>query len=214
MDIILASASPRRQELLSQVGLRYRVCVSQCEEEATKTNPDEMVKELSMGKATDVALRILKGQAKDSDGELIEGDVIVVGADTLVFLEDKPMGKPADRTDAHRMLSELSGRTHEVKTGITMLAIHKGKIDHGVSFSETTKVSFFTLTETEILEYIATNEPMDKAGAYAIQGEAGKFVSRIDGDFSNVVGLPIGAVYQNLKTMKAGLQAWRPGLVL
>ncbi|MDO5426185.1 MAG: Maf family protein [Eubacteriales bacterium] len=183
--IILASASPRRRELLTQAGIPFEVITSQTEEIITKETPGEAVMELALQKARAVAERLCT-------------DAIVIGADTVVAIDGKILGKPADEADAKRMLELLSGRTHEVCTGVALL-IREGERLRETVFFEGTQVEMYPITEEEILSYIATGEPMDKAGAYAIQGRAAIFVKGIKGDYANVVGLPVGRLYQELK---------------
>lgn len=203
MEMILASASPRRRELLAQIGFKFRICVSDAEEVITRCEPGEIVMELSEKKAEAVAGRILAGEAADSAGaEISAEDLLVIGADTLVFLEGEQMGKPSDASGAFSMLSRLQGRSHQVYTGVTLLMIKNGKEWSRKRFYEETQVEFYPVSEEEIREYIETGEPMGKAGAYGIQGIGGKFVKRIEGDYNNVVGLPAARLYQEIKGMK------------
>jgi len=178
--LILASGSPRRRELLSLMGYEFEVIVPDVDEHVTGHARD-IVGVLSRRKAHAVADGIDSG--------------VVIASDTLVSLDGVPLGKPEDVADAHRMLSELSGRTHEVFTGVTIIDAASGK-----SLTEVvrTGVSFRDLSSEEIDEYIATSEPMDKAGAYAIQGGAGRFVDGLDGSFENVVGFPVSEIQQML----------------
>ena len=184
--IVLASASPRRQELLRQIGCGFRVVVSDAEElSGDGISPEQLAVENARRKAEDVA-------AKEG------GNAPVLGADTVVAVDETILGKPKDETDAVRMLRLLSGRQHFVYTGIALA--YRGEIYEGVVRTE---VWVDELSEKEIEAYIATGEPMDKAGAYAVQGIAAKFIPRIDGSFSNVVGLPLHAVKE--LTRKAGI---------
>lgn len=187
--MILASGSPRRKELLAQVGFSFEVLPSTKEEVRTCTVPDKLVEELSYQKAMDVA------------GQCEEG-CLVIGADTLVSCEGNVMGKPADEEQAAEMLRTLSGRTHQVYTGVTVV-IREGEDFEYITFHEKTDVYVYDLSETDIGEYIAGREPMDKAGAYGIQGIFAKYIRGICGDYNNVVGLPVGRLYQELK--KRGL---------
>lgn len=172
-NYILASASPRRRELLSELGIIPTVCPTDADETIKeKVSPDRFVEILS------------KRKADAYTGSLSEKDILIA-ADTVVALEDEILGKPQDRQDAFDMLRRLSGSTHSVFTGITV----KTK-DSSVTACDETKVSFREMTDTEIWEYVDSGDPMDKAGAYGIQGEAGKFVSSIDGSLNNVIGLP------------------------
>ena len=185
--IVLASASPRRQELLRQIGCNFRVVVSDAEElSGDGILPERLAVENAKRKAEAVAAE--------------EGfNVPVLGADTVVSVDEMILGKPKDGTDAVRMLRLLSGRQHFVYTGIAIA--YKGEIYEDVV---RTAVWVDTLSEKDIAAYIATGEPMDKAGAYAVQGLAAKFIPRIDGSFSNVVGLPLHAV-RNL-ARRAGIE--------
>lgn len=206
--IILASGSPRRKELLGNMGLTFDILVSDVEEIVTESEPALIVKELSNQKAEGV-IKMLEEKAQGEDQEKAGGltetkkagnalSPVLIAADTLVFHKDKRLGKPKDEEDAKRMLADLSGDSHSVITGVTIKHFN-GKSWESVSFAEETKVYFTDLSSEEIEEYVKTGEPMDKAGAYAIQGLAAKFVSRIEGDYSNVVGLPVSRLYQELK---------------
>ncbi len=184
--IVLASASPRRQELLRQIGCGFRVVVSDAEElSGDGISPERLAVENARRKAEDVA-------AKEG------GYAPVLGADTVVAVDETILGKPKDEMDAVRMLRLLSGRQHFVYTGIALA--YRGEIYEDVVRTE---VWVDELSEKEIDAYIATGEPMDKAGAYAVQGIAAKFIPRIDGSFSNVVGLPLHAVKELAR--KAGI---------
>ena len=194
--IILASSSPRRRELMAQAGFAFEVLVSEADETIEAETPGEMVEVLSERKAAAVAEEIKKqGFAEES--------VLLVGADTMVAIDGKKLGKPKDEKGAEEMLEELSGRTHHVYTGVTLIRLKKAEngsiLQESRTFSEGTDVSFYPLTKEEIRSYIATGEPMDKAGAYGIQGKAAVFVKEIKGDYNNVVGLPIARLYQELK---------------
>ena len=179
MDIILASKSPRRRELMELIGLPFTVRVAQVDETMEDLPPEEAVAHLSRKKA-EAARETL--------------DEIVIGADTIVVLDGKILGKPQDATDAYRMLKFLSGRRHQVMTGVTVLL--GGQC---VSVTEVTEVSFRALTDGEILSYIASGDPMDKAGSYGIQSGGALFVDEIHGDYYNVVGLPVCRLHQILK---------------
>ena len=175
MDIILASQSPRRRELLGQMGMKdFRVVSPQVDETAEgRPGPAGLVEQLSLRKAAAVAAR--------------EGtDALIIAADTVVALDDAVLGKPAGRAEAAAMLTALSGRTHQVYTGVTVLWGGRTVTAH-----ERTAVTFRTLTPGEIENYIATGEPMDKAGAYGIQGLGALLVSGLEGDYFNVMGLPV-----------------------
>lgn len=194
--IILASSSPRRRELMAQAGFAFEVLVSEADETIETETPGEMVEVLSERKAAAVAEEIKRqGFAEES--------VLLVGADTMVAIDGKKLGKPKDEKGAEEMLEELSGRTHQVYTGVTLIRLRKAEngsiLQESRTFSEGTDVSFYPLTKEEIRSYIATGEPMDKAGAYGIKGKAAVFVKEIKGDYNNVVGLPIARLYQELK---------------
>lgn len=181
INIILASGSPRRKELLEQAGYSFLVEVSDADENVEDMAPGAMVEELSLRKA----------QAVAALHEQDEQSYKIIGADTIVVLDGKVLGKPSDEEDAMNMLSALSGREHEVYTGVSLLTLQGGKITKTQQFFECTKVVMREMSHQEIEAYIATGEPMDKAGAYGIQGRAAIFISGIHGDYYNVVGLPI-----------------------
>lgn len=184
--IILASQSPRRRELLTQIGLKFEVIPSTVEEVITSANPVEVVQELAQQKARDVAEVTGREMAKDS--------LLVIGADTIVVYEGKILGKPEDKEDAVRMLTMLQGKEHSVYTGVALLSG-----EQEIVFAEETRVQMCPMTPEEILWYVNTGEPMDKAGAYGIQGLCARFIRQIQGDYNNVVGLPVGRIYQELK---------------
>ncbi len=186
--IILASGSPRRRELLTQIGLEYTVIPSKKEEVLRFTAPQDIVKDLSLQKAQDIA-------------EGAEEGTIVIGSDTVVALDGEILGKPHTPENAVVMLHRLEGRTHQVFTGVSIVIKGAGEngADEIISFAEETEVHVNPMTETEILAYVATGDPLDKAGAYGIQGIFGKHVKGISGCFYNVMGLPIGRLYQELK---------------
>lgn len=189
--MILASASPRRRELLARVGMEFEVMPSDAEEKTENGSPAGMVRELSRMKALAVFQK-LSGEEKAQS--------LVIGADTVVALDNNIMGKPKNREDAVKMLSALQGRTHQVYTGITLIWQEgKSMAEKEISFYEETSVTMFPMTPEEIEEYVATGEPMDKAGAYGIQGKFAAYIKGISGDYYNVVGLPIGRLYQEVK---------------
>lgn len=194
MKIYLASASPRRKDLLKQVGISFRVMPSTVEEKITKENPDEVVEELSYQKAVDVCGRLMADEQED---------FVVIGADTVVSAWGKILGKPADKEDAVRMLKDLQGVSHQVYTGVTIAWKNQNISPMYATFSECTDVTMYTMTEEEIRQYVDSGEPMDKAGAYAIQGLCAAYIQGICGDYNNVVGLPVGRLCQELK--KRGL---------
>lgn len=183
--VILASGSPRRKELLHQIGLEPEVIPSQVEEKVTSQAPELVVMELARQKAEDVAA----GQN--------QGDIII-GADTVVALEHHILGKPGSEKEAEEMISMLQGKVHQVYTGVAIICKGEGKERN---FAVRTDVEVFPMTPEEIRSYVATGEPMDKAGAYGIQGRFAAFIRGITGDYNNVVGLPVGSVYQILKEM-------------
>ena len=208
--LVLASASPRRRELLSQIGLEFTVMPSTKEENAKTTEAGALVQELSRQKAVDIWEQLSGGQGQnpDADQEQIseetqepnlngkrQPELLVIGADTVVCCEGKILGKPHSREAAAEMLTALQGRSHEVYTGVTLYSQSET-----VTFFESTQVEFYPMTEVEISEYIDSKEPMDKAGAYGIQGLGARFVKGIRGDYNNVVGLPVGRLYQELKS--------------
>jgi septum formation protein len=183
--LVLASASPRRQELLRNAGIPYEVQPAHINEDPLLGEP---AKECVERLAREKALAIAKKRPNDP----------VLGADTVVVIDNQILNKPIDPADATRMLRLLSGRTHQVITGVCVVANGRSLVD-----SEITSVQMSEIPENEITNYVATGEPMDKAGAYAIQGRASRWIPRIEGDYSNVVGLPIALVYQMLR--QAGL---------
>lgn len=201
--IILASASPRRRELLAQIGMEFQVLPSGAEEKTKRRHacapaywtgncsPSEMVKELSHLKALDVFQKLSGGEQAQS---------LVIGADTVVALDNHIMGKPENEENAVKMLSALQGRTHQVYTGVTLIwQEDKSMVQKEISFYEETSVTMFPMTPEEIKAYAATGEPMDKAGAYGIQGKCAAYIKGISGDYNNVVGLPVGRLYQEMK---------------
>ena len=201
LEVILASGSPRRKELLHQIGIEYRCIVSTKEEVITTELPVEVVKELSGQKALDVYGKLCEEQEGVQAPRLFYAPKIIIGADTVVSYGGKILGKPKDEEDAFRMLSLLSGNDHEVYTGVTVLYL-SGREKNPVQklqFAECTKVHVAVLSEKDIREYIATGEPSDKAGAYGIQGLFGKYVTGISGDYHNVVGLPVARLFQEVK---------------
>ena len=179
--LILASTSPRRREIMQLSGFEFTVVSPDCEESIPEKAPEEYVMELSRRKA-------------QAAGALMD-HAVVIGADTVVFL-DRILGKPSNEEDARCMLRQLSGRVHTVYTGVTVLDCDTQDTR---SFYEATEVEFYPLNEEEIDAYIRTGEPMDKAGAYGIQGRGAILVKRINGDYLNVVGLPLAHLMQVLK---------------
>ena len=186
MKLILASASPRRKELLEKIGLPFTVQPAKGEERITQKSPAAVVMELSRQKAEEIAAAQT-------------GDCIIIGADTVVAKGEKIMGKPKDAADAKQMLRSIADDCHQVYTGVTL--IRTGAHPQSVTFQEKTDVFLYPISDAELDAYIASGDPMDKAGAYGIQGDFAIYVKRIAGDYYNVVGLPIGRVYQELKRM-------------
>ncbi len=200
--IILASASPRRRELLTQIGLDFDVVVSETEEKITSTEPAKVVEELSAQKAEAVwGWMHLQTDADSVEKIAATQDYIVIGADTVVACDGKILGKPGTVENAVAMLRMLQGREHEVYTGVTILSSKNGE-QRKLTFHERTVVHFSPMSEEEIREYVATGDPMDKAGAYGIQGFCARYISGIEGDYNNVVGLPVGRVYQELRRLQ------------
>jgi len=186
MRLILASASPRRRELLRNAGFEFDIQAGHVVEEI---QPGERPEEFARRAARDKAMQVAVSSPPGS---------IVLGADTVVVIDEETLGKPSNREDATRFLRLLSGRTHQVHTGICLVRAPAEivAVEH-----ETTQVTFRELDEEEIRCYVESGEPLDKAGAYAIQGLASKFVTRISGCYSNVVGLPVALVYEILKPL-------------
>lgn len=189
MKVILGSASPRRSDILKQAGIDFEVLVSDCEEKITSDIPNDIVAELSLQKAEDVWE---KASLKYGGGE--ESEIMVIGADTIVALGNDVFGKPADREDAIRMLKMLSGNVHQVYTGVTVITS-----DKRLSFVSCTDVIVYDVSDDDIAAYVDSGEPMDKAGAYAIQGGFAKYIKEIHGEYNNVVGFPIARLIHELK---------------
>lgn len=186
--IVLASASPRRRELLEQIGIKFDIVVSnEPEDEIDKSlSPENYTSELALMKACNVAKKLTGTKRKDS---------LIIAADTVVYSDGKILGKPKDSDDAFRILKSLSGKAHEVYTGICVMRLTDG---YATSKSIKTTVKFKKLTDKTIKTYIKTGEPSDKAGAYGIQGRGAVLVEEICGDYFNVVGLPLSALYDVL----------------
>jgi septum formation protein len=183
MKLILASASPRRAEILRSAGLQFSVLSSAVDETPIPSEaPQDLVRRLALAKAELVAARAL-------------GPAIVIAADTVVVLEGAILGKPRTSEDARQMLEKLSGRTHSVMTGVTLIRLPDVERRE---FIETTQVHFASISGDEIVKYLSSGEPFDRAGAYAIQGLAGRFIPRIDGCYFNVVGLPLARLCKEL----------------
>lgn len=188
MEIILASGSPRRSDLMKQVGLKFKVSTCNTDESYDDSlSPAEIVMELSLRKADAVF-----------DKEMPDKDTVVVAADTIVAMGNEILGKPKDRNDAIRMLSELSGKKHHVYTGVTLYYYVSGRV-FIENFADCADVYFRELSQETITAYVDSWEPMDKAGAYGIQGLGAVLVDKIEGDYYTIVGLPISKVYHSIK---------------
>jgi len=183
--IILASSSPRRKELLKQIGLDFKIMPSKYEEDMTmKMSHKKLAKVLAYGKAKDVADRVKSG--------------VIIGTDTFLVFGDKRIGKPKDKKDAKKILNSLSSKYIKIYSGVAIIDIKNKK---EITDVEITKVKFKKLTEKEIDGYIKTKEPLDKAGAFGIQGIGAVFIEKIDGCYSNVIGLPLFNLYKNLSKL-------------
>ena len=190
-SIILASGSPRRKELLLQIGIVPEIIVSHVEEKITSDIPAEVVMSLAEQKAVDVAK------------EMPEGTVIL-GSDTVVAADGKILGKPKSHEEAYEMIRRLAGRSHQVYTGVCLVKKGpEGEADTVVSFYDETDVNVSPMTEKEIREYADSEEPMDKAGSYAVQGFFARYIDGLKGSYANVMGLPVHLVYQELKKLGA-----------
>lgn len=190
-SIILASGSPRRKELLLQIGIVPEIIVSHVEEKITSDVPAEVVMSLAEQKAVDVAK------------EMPEGTVIL-GSDTVVAADGKILGKPKSHEEAYEMIRRLAGRSHQVYTGVCLVKKGpEGEADTVVSFYDETDVNVSPMTEKEIREYADSEEPMDKAGSYAVQGFFARYIDGLKGSYANVMGLPVHLVYQELKKLGA-----------
>lgn len=188
--IILGSKSPRRSEILSQVGIMYDVIPSRKEEIISKTKPSDIVMELSLQKALDVKEQISSREEYK--------EAIIICADTMVAYKKDVLGKPRDEEDAKKMLQMIQNKKHHVYTGVTMIGTVNGKERIDTFFSDT-EVYMNPMNEMEISDYVATGECTDKAGSYAIQGYGAKFIHKIEGDYYNVMGLPIEKIYNKLR---------------
>lgn len=194
---VLASGSPRRTELLKEFGIEHIIIKATTEESFTSSDPERMVKGLAIAKAYNVCDMIKKNPSLKGEGS---GSSCIIAADTLVFLDGKELGKPADREESRSMIKSLSGRDHEVWTGVCILVTEPdGEPAYEDTFAERTFVHVRELTDEEIDGYVASGEGDDKAGAYAIQGEFGKFIDRFVGSRNNVIGLPAEKVAEKLK---------------
>jgi len=182
--IVLASASPRRKEILEQVGISFDIIPSTSDEVITKNVPKDIVEELAEQKSYEVFSNL-------------SNPSIVIGADTIVVLNDSIMGKPKDEIDAFNMLDNLQNKTHTVYTGVCVYINQNNEVKK-LLFSEATNVTMYPMSKEQIYDYIATKEPMDKAGAYGIQGKSAIYIKKIDGDYNAVVGLPVARLYTEM----------------
>ena len=182
ISIILASGSPRRSELLRQAGLKFTVFTTDADESTDITDPEKTVEELSRRKAEAAAAAL--------GSDIDKKEVLIVSADTVVVMDGNIIGKPVDERDALQILMSLSGRTHYVYTGVSCIDTRENVTE---SFVEKTAVTMYSFDENEALDYIKTGEPMDKAGAYGIQGIGARLVEKIEGDYNNVVGFPLAS---------------------
>ena len=190
MRYVLASGSPRRKELLGKIVADFEIIPAVGEENPKGSLPSDVVEELSFQKASEIFHKILT----DSCDQLV-----VIGSDTVVSYNHKILGKPADEADAARMIEALSGKDHDVFSGVTVFYTQEGK-ERSFTFSERTVVHVSEMTRDEIDSYVSTKEPMDKAGAYGIQGLFARYIDGIEGDYYNVMGLPVARLYRELKT--------------
>ena len=193
LPVILASASPRRKEILGHLGIPFTVMPSTREEVVRGDDPIEVVKSLAAQKAEDIASQV-------------EGDCVIIGSDTVVANEGRILGKPHDEEEAKQMIRSLSGHAHQVCTGV-MLIVRENGVERTSNFAVATQVHVHALTEDQIERYVGKHESLDKAGAYAMQGWFAPFIDGIEGDYFNVVGLPIARVYEELQAL--GLDLYR-----
>lgn len=200
--LVLASASPRRREILKEAGYKFDIIPSDATEEASYKRPAYYAQELAALKANDVAKKILDAETPYENGKYMKGEVIIIGADTIVSLLDNILGKPKDRDDAFKTLRALAGRRHYVYTGVALIRAVDGRIVNRRSIYVRSGVVVAKLTDQEINDYIDTDECTDKAGSYAIQGKFAKHVERIEGNYSTIVGLPIYDVYKLINDVR------------
>ncbi len=200
--IILASASARRRDLLKKAGIKADVIPSECDETVDDSmSIEDMVKELSRRKAEEVYSKVRMDYEYQPDLSEEEASFIVIGADTMVLCNDERMGKPVNEDDAFRMIGMLQDNIHTVLTGVTIINALPNGAKGVKTFAEISQVEVYPMSVQEIWDYIDTGEPSDKAGGYAIQGKFSKYIKRIVGDYSNIVGLPLGRVYSELKRL-------------
>ena len=199
MKIILASKSPRRKEILENLGVKFNIITADTDESSEIREPSALVRELALRKGMAVAKMIAAEFCNGADDGLTDGeDVLVISSDTVVAADGEILGKPRDLADARDMLSHLEGRDHSVFSGIAAILIEKGRIAKIAAESEETVVRFAPMSEGEIEFYINNESVLDKAGAYAIQGIASAWIEKIDGDYFNVVGLPVRRMFRLL----------------
>lgn len=203
MKLILASASPRRKELLEQIGLAFQIIPSDCEEICCLDKPEELVKDLARQKAENVAVKVAELIKKHKISLLPEEKAVVLGSDTVVAMEGEILGKPKDGKEAFQMIQRLQGKSHQVYSGVALFVLSgdMGAVTDIRNFYVKTQVEVYSMTKEEIQTYIATGEPMDKAGAYGIQGRFAEYIKGITGDYYNVVGLPVSRVMRELKNI-------------
>ncbi len=211
IQFVLASQSPRRKELLQRLGISFQVIISETDEEVSSKDPAMITSVLANRKAMAVAEGLVCQHGSLWMREpLVDGTTlrvgpadkaIVIGADTLVVIDGKILGKPTSVVEARKMIHMLEGRSHEVYTGVALLTLQDGRQDRGRTFHDKTIVHVGKLDEIELEEYITSKEPYDKAGGYGIQGAFSKYITGIEGDYYNVVGLPIHLLYQELKKL-------------
>lgn len=191
--IILASASPRRKEILAQAGIDFEVLSAEHEEHSDYQEPEDFVKDLASQKAEAAAAVFEENFGKTAE------NTIIIGADTVVVLKRQILGKPKDEGEAFTMLSSLQGKSHYVFTGVSVIILSENGSREQLCFAESTRVQVCRMAPEEIRCYIATGEPMDKAGSYAIQGRFAPYIEGIEGDYYNVVGFPLCRFYQEVK---------------
>lgn len=208
--IILGSASPRRRELLEQIGIEFEIVVSDAREHYKSTRPEDIVRELALMKAEHVAKEVERREKERAEQASIPGldtgeahlrNVVILGADTIVVRDGQILGKPSDEEAAFSMLKSLQGRMHQVYTGVAVLDFDGSGSLRTISHAEETKVYVHEMTDEEIRRYIAAGESMDKAGAYGVQGRFAAYIDRIEGDYYNVVGLPVAYLYHTVKEL-------------
>ena len=203
MRVILASASPRRKELLGNIYSEFEIIPSTVEENIEFTNVEDYVKELAYIKAMDV-FEMIKSSANANASE--ENELLVIGADTIVYNDGKVLGKPKDEEDAKKMIRSLAGKKHQVYTGVCLISNVDAEVDSASRIGDLLIQKFYSktdvyvddITDREIADYVATGDPLDKAGSYGIQGVFSKHIRKIDGDYFNVVGLPVNEIYRQL----------------